>query len=77
MKDFSSSQEEIIFSLEKDGEYYFMSNDKKYLLYKWEQCDGCLLLLTEAGNLNGEIIWQSESNNISDGTEEFLNYILN
>lgn len=54
------NKDEIISSLKNEGEYYFSNVKKKYLLYKWEQCDSCLLFLTEADNFNVETLWQSQ-----------------
>lgn len=66
------SKEKILESLKTNGEYYFSNSKKKYLLYKWEQCDGCLLFLTEADNLNGETLWQSTYSTLKENILEFI-----
>lgn len=66
------SKEKILESLKTDGEYYFFNSKNKYLLYKCEQCDGCLLFLTEADNLNGETLWQSTHSTLKENVLEFI-----
>lgn len=66
------NKDEIISSLKNEGEYYFSNVKKKYLLYKWEQCDGCLLFLTEADNFNVETLWQSQHSTLKENVSEFI-----
>ena len=66
------NKDEIISSLKNEGEYYFSNVKKKYLLYKWKQCDGCLLFLTEADNFNVETLWQSQHSTLKENVSEFI-----
>jgi len=51
--------QELKQSLTENGEYYFSTGGRKYLLYFWNQCDGVLLNLCMPECSDCEILWQT------------------
>lgn len=62
--------EELKKTIVSDNECSFIRNNKKYLLYGWNQCDGYILTLEH----NNEVLWQSEPKSRNNCIEEFEAY---
>ena len=64
------SANELRKAIISDDELSFSHNDRDYLLYGWNQCDGYVLSL----ECEGELVWQSAPMSKTACTEEFLRY---
>ena len=53
-----------------DNEVTFSHNDRDYLLYGWDQCDGYFLSL----ECEGALVWQSAPMSKAKCIDEFFRY---
>lgn len=60
--------DEMRIAVISENEFRFTLNDKDYLLYGWDQCDGYVLSL-ECGDVS---VWQSAPMSKTDCIDEFL-----
>ena len=64
------SRNELKNAVLSGSELKFSRGGRDYLLYGWEQCDGCILSL----ECEGELIWQTAPMPREACAEEFLGY---
>ena len=64
------SRSELKNAVISGSELKFTLDGRDYLLYGWEQCDGCILSL----ECEGELIWQTAPMSRTACAEEFLEY---
>lgn len=64
------SESELKQAILNENEARFSLNNRDYLLYGWEQCDGYVLSLERSG----ELIWQSAPQPKGHCIEEFISH---